>query len=31
MILEGCNEKLHNDVTKLHWQEFSYSAGVNDS
>ena len=32
MILEtGCNETQHNDVTELHRQEFSYSAGVSDS
>ena len=31
MILEGCNETLHNDVTELYRQEFSYSAGVSDS
>ena len=31
MILEGCNETLHNRVTGLHRQEFSYSAGVSDS
>ena len=24
-------ETLHNDVTELHGQEFSYSAGVSDS
>ena len=29
--LEGCNETLHNSVTELHRQEFSYSAGVSDS
>ena len=31
MILEGCNETLHNGVTELQRQEFSYSAGVSDS
>ena len=31
MIQEGCNEALHNDVTELHRQEFSYSAEDNDS
>ena len=31
MILEGCNKTLHNGVTELHRQEFSYSAGVSDS
>ena len=31
MILEGCNETLHNGVTELHRQEFSYFAWVSDS
>ena len=31
MILEGCNETLHNGFTELHRQEFSYSTGVSDS
>ena len=31
MIQEGCNETLHNGVTELHRQEFSYSAGVSVS
>ena len=31
MILERCNETLHNGVTELHRQEFSYSAGVSAS
>ena len=31
MILEACNETLHNGVPEFHRQEFSYSAGVSDS
>ena len=31
MILEGCNETLHNGVTELPRQVFSFSAGVSDS
>ena len=31
MILKGCKETLHNGVTELRRQEFSYSAGVSDS
>ena len=31
MILEGCNETVHNGVIELHRQVFSYFAGVSDS
>ena len=31
MILDGCNVTLHNGVSELHKQEYSYSAGVSDS